>query len=137
MDWYDTLLYLHVLAAFILVAANVTAWAMYVGTAGGSRPSPLVRMAPMGGLLGVVGSLGVLIFGIWLAIYVKGYEVWDGWVLAAIVLWAIAGYAGTTLGRGYEAFRAGEAPASSLALHLILSGSILLLLIDMIWKPGA
>jgi len=72
MDWYDTLLYLHVLAAFILVAANVTAWAMYVGTAGGSRPSPLVRMAPMGGLLGVVGSLGVLIFGIWLAIYVKG-----------------------------------------------------------------
>ena len=78
MDWYDTLLYLHVLAAFILVAANVTAWAMYVGTAGGSRPSPLVRMAPMGGLLGVVGSLGVLIFGIWLAIYVKDYEVWDG-----------------------------------------------------------
>jgi len=58
-------------------------------------------------------------------------------VLAAIVLWAIAGYAGTTLGRGYEAFRAGEAPAPSLALHLILSGSILLLLIDMIWKPGA
>ena len=137
MDWYDTLLYLHVLAAFILVAANVTAWAMYVGTAGGSRPSPLVRMAPMGGLLGVVGSLGVLIFGIWLAIYVKGYEVWDGWVLAAIVLWAIASYAGTTLGRGYEAFREGSGTAPPLALHLILTGAILLLLIDMIWKPGA
>src|SRR6476620_10785169 len=136
MDWYDTLLYLHVLAAFILVAANVTAWAMYVGTAGGSRPSPLVRMAPMGGLLGVVGSLGVLVFGIWLAIYVKGYEVWDGWVLAAIVLWAISGWAGSTIGRRYDGLRNGSGTAPSLAMHLIFTVTILLLLIDMIWKPG-
>ena len=79
----------------------------------------------------------MLIFGIWLAIYVKGYEVWDGWVLGAIVLWAIASYAGTTLGRSYEAFREGNGTAPPLALHLILSGAILLLLIDMLWKPGA
>jgi hypothetical protein len=137
MSWYDTLLYLHVLAAFIVVAANVTAWAMYLATAGGSRRSPLVRLAPMGGLLGVVGSLGVLIFGIWLAIYVKDYEVWDGWVLAAIVLWAIAGYAGSTIGRRYEGLRAGTGAAPSLGLHLLLSGAVLLLLLDMIWKPGA
>jgi hypothetical protein len=110
---------------------------MYIGTAGGSRPSPLVRLAPMGGLLGVIGSLGVLIFGIWLAIYVKDYEVWDGWVLAAIVLWAVAGYAGSTLGRGYESLRAGTGQAPPLTLHLLLSGAVLLLLLDMIWKPGA
>ena len=53
------------------------------------------------------------------------------------MLWAVAGYAGTTLGRGYEAFREGNGTAPSLALHLILTGSILLLLLDMIWKPGA
>jgi hypothetical protein len=137
MDWYDTLLYLHVLAAFILVSAAVSGWAMYIATGGGSRPSPVLRMAPLGGLLGVVGSLGVVIFGVWLAIYVKGYEVWDGWVLGAIVLWAIGSYAGSTIGRKYEGLRAGTSEAPSLALHVVLTASILLLLIDMLWKPGA
>ena len=136
MSWYDTLLYLHVLAAFILVAAAVTGWAMYLATAGGSRPSPVLRMAPLGVVAGAIGSLGVLIFGIWLALYVKDYALWDGWVLAAIVLWLVVGWAGSAIGREYQAFRAGSGSAPSLAMHLIVTGTILLLLIDMIWKPG-
>jgi hypothetical protein len=136
MNWYDTLLYLHVLAAFILVTATVTCWALYVGTAGGSRQSPVLRMTTLGAAAGGIGSLGVLIFGIWLAIYVKGYEVWDGWVLGAIVLWAVSGWAGSTIGRKYQALRDGTGAAPSLAMHLIVTGTILLLLLDMIWKPG-
>ena len=37
-----------------------------------------------------VGGLGTLILGIWLALDVDGYEVWDGWILGAIVVWAFA-----------------------------------------------
>jgi hypothetical protein len=136
MSWYDTLLYLHVLAAFIVVTAVVTCWALYVGTGGGSRPSPVLRMTTMGAAAGGIGSIGVLVFGIWLAIYVKGYEVWDGWVLAAIVLWAISGWAGSTIGRRYDGLRNGSGTAPSLTMHLIFTVTILLLLIDMIWKPG-
>jgi hypothetical protein len=136
MSWYDTLLYLHVLAAFIVVTALITSWALYIGTAGGSRPSPVLRMTRLGAAAGGIGSIGVLVFGIWLAIYVKGYEVWDGWVLAAIVLWAVAGWAGSTIGRKYDKLREGAGAAPSLGLHLIMTAAILLLLIDMIWKPG-
>src|ERR1700752_3900690 len=107
MDWSDPLLSLHVLAAFALVAAAAAGWAIYVATGGGSRPSPVLRMAPMGVVLGAVGSLGGLIFGVWLAIYVKGYEVWDGWVLAAIVLWAVVGQVGSQVGRRYTELRSG------------------------------
>ena len=38
-----------------------------------------------------VGSLGTIIFGVWLAISLDAYQVWDGWVIAAIVLWAARG----------------------------------------------
>ena len=128
---YDTLIFLHVIGVFSLVAGIVMYSAFVLGGPVNNRSLGIA------GVLTAIGGTGALVFGVWLAIYVKGYEVWDGWVLAAIVLWAVAGYAGTTLGRGYEAFRAGTAPAPSLALHLTLTGSILLLLIDMIWKPGA
>ena len=52
-------------------------------------------MLGVANFLWAVGGLGTLVFGIWLAIYVDGYEVWDGWIITAIVLWAIA----TELGR--------------------------------------
>ena len=35
-----------------------------------------------------VGGLGVLVFGVWLALEVDGYELWDGWIIAAMVLWS-------------------------------------------------
>jgi hypothetical protein len=33
-------------------------------------------------------------FGIWLAISLDAYHPWDGWIIAAIVLWAVAGGTG-------------------------------------------
>ena len=62
--------------------------------------------------LWTLGSVAVLLLGIWLAIYVKGYEVWDGWVIAAIVLWAIAGGVGGKVGGAYRSMRRGAAYAA-------------------------
>jgi hypothetical protein len=33
-----------------------------------------------------VGLTGTLVFGVWLAISLDGYEPWDGWVIVAFVL---------------------------------------------------
>jgi glycerol uptake facilitator-like aquaporin len=98
----------------------------------------------------------VLVFGIWLAIDVDGYEVWDGWVIAALVLWLIMGALGSRTGRLYNAARdravalvrdGSNAPSAELraliqdrrALWLHVAGivTVVLLLIDMIFKPGA
>ena len=58
----------------------------------------LFRIQRVGDVLVAVGSIGVLIFGIWLAIDVDGYEVWDGWVIAALVLWLVMGAFGSRTG---------------------------------------
>ncbi len=47
----------------------------------------------------------MLVFGIWLAIDVDGYEVWDGWVIAALVLWFVMGALGSRTGKIYNAAR--------------------------------
>ena len=86
---YDTLLFLHVLAAFALVATVVIFSAFALGA------SPDARVLTVGNALWTIGGLGTIIFGVWLALYVQGYEIWDGWIITAIVLWAV----GTELGR--------------------------------------
>ena len=54
------------------------------------------------GILVGVGMMGAIIFGVWLAIHVEAYQVWDGWILASLVLWAIGGWAGGQAGRAFE-----------------------------------
>jgi hypothetical protein len=89
-----------------------------------------------------IGGAGTIIFGVWLALYVNGYEIWDGWIIAAIVLWAAA----AETGRRAHAGLVGKRPSGSevamsreaiIRWHLLRSGLILLLLADMIFKPGA
>jgi hypothetical protein len=79
------------------------------------------------------GSLGTLVFGIWLALSVGGYDLWDGWILAALVLWVIGVGTGERAG---AAFTQGDLRRGVL-LHSISTVAILLILADMIWKPGA
>jgi hypothetical protein len=130
---FDFLLTAHVLAAFALVATVVIFSAFALGLATDSR------VLTVGNVLWTVGGLGTLIFGIWLALYVKGYEIWDGWILTAIVLWAI----GTELGRraqaGYAAGADGSASGDGQAalMHWLRSLTVLALLVVMIYKPGA
>jgi hypothetical protein len=135
---YDTLLFLHVLSAFALVATVVIYSVFALGAA------PDLRVLMVGRVLWAAGGLGTLVFGIWLAIYLQNYELWDGWIIAAIVLWAIATEVGRRAEVGYTAL-AGTAPGEAVAagaeraalMHWLRSLLVLALLVVMIYKPGA
>jgi hypothetical protein len=132
---FDFLLFCHVLAAFFLLAMVV----MYSSFAlGGPAPTRAVTVAQV---LDGVGGAGTIIFGVWLALYVNGYELWDGWIIAALVLWAAAAETGR---RAHAALTPAPADGPSPAVdpvmvrfHLIRTALVLLLLADMIFKPGA
>jgi uncharacterized membrane protein len=94
---YDVLLFLHVIGAFALMGALTLFSIVIVATWRAQRPSDIVEFAGItrvGGLLVTVGSLMTVVFGVWLAIDLDQYNLWDGWVLAAIVLWAIGSETG-------------------------------------------
>ena len=128
---YETLLFLHVLGAFILVATLGLYWAFYVGSAS------LLRLSGVALPLWGLGSVSVLVFGIWLAFDVSGYEIWDGWILAAIALWLVQGAFGSKLSQGYKKMAGGMAERPTLSAHVVATAAVTLLLIDMVWKPGA
>lgn len=121
---YEWLLFLHVLSAFSLGTAYVVLW---VALLGGDRAAG--RMTRTANILASVGLPGVFVFGVWLAIDADDYHPWDGWILAALALWAIAGETGR---------RAGALGQPRAPLFLtVSSATVLLLLVDMIYKPGA
>ena len=127
---YDWLLFLHVLAAFMLASTVVTYSALVLGAPAGARAVSVAN------IMWDVGGLATLVLGIWLAIDVDGYEVWDGWIIAAIVLWVVA------TGLGQEVRKAvgdrGDVTAGRAAtLHWLRALTVLALLVLMIWKPGA
>jgi uncharacterized membrane protein len=123
------------------------------------RPGEVVRtfrMSTLGDVLSGIGALGTLAFGIWLAFEVDGYKLWDGWIIAAFVLWAIGGglvdraarHYRRVRGRASALLRDGRNEPSSelselltaqraLVLHGLGVALTVLLLADMIWKPGA
>jgi hypothetical protein len=159
MSLEDWVFALHLLSAATLVGALVMSWIVVVGlltvdTADGTLS--LNRVAMVAAAATVVGVVLVIIFGIWLAILRTAFAVWDGWVIAAIVLWAIAVVAvyrsfveyrksveqaraliaaGKT-GPSPELAASNRAPAG-LALRALASVAVLLIVVDMIWKPGA
>jgi len=156
---YDWLLFLHVASAFALISAVVLASVLLVVVRNRDVPSEvarLFRLTRLGDVLGGVGSVGALVFGIWLAIDVKGYELWDGWIIAAFVLWLMMGAFGGRTTKSINAIRdrsralaaeSGDAPNPELRslvrdprglwLHAATAVAVLLLLVDMIFKPGA
>ena len=139
MDLYDWLLFLHVLSAFLVVGMLTALWALIAAT----RPAAPILSAesamrfgrPAGGLIGA-GMGGVLVFGIWLAIDVDGYELWDGWILASLVLWIVAAWAGGQAGQTFERDPVGER-REGVRFQAVYSIVILIILVLMIWKPGA
>jgi hypothetical protein len=153
------ILALHVLSAFALVAAIVLFWVMIVAVRRTDTPEATIRMAAVvkvGNAAGGIGGVGTIVFGIWLAFSVGGYDIWDGWIIAAIVLWFVATGIGGRTGKEYmagmkkaqELHAAGQTGPSTellainrtqrgLVLHAAASLTTLLILIDMIWKPGA
>ena len=159
MSLYEWLLFLHVLTAFALVAAIVLYTFIVLTARGLEVPSEIARvfrLSRVGDVLIAVGSISVLILGIWLAIEVDRYKVWDGWIVAAIVLWIVFGAIGSRVGKHYDAARkrartlvaeGRNAPDAELtgmmrsttrtALQLTSAAIVLVMLVDMIYKPGA
>jgi uncharacterized membrane protein len=160
VDTYDWLLFLHVASAFALVAALVVYWVIAVAGRNVDRPVESLRyfrIAKPANVLVIAGTIGTLIFGIWLAIHVDGYSVFDGWVLAALALWVVAAVTGQRGGVAYAQAqkvaqrlegegRAGEASEElrtlltdrrAMWLNIVSSVAVLLILVDMIYKPGA
>jgi predicted integral membrane protein DUF2269 len=158
VSFYDWLLSFHVLAAFALVAALTIYWIVAVAARGVDRPADSLRyfrITKPANVAIIVGTLGTLLLGIWLAIDADAYQVWDGWVLAAIVLWAISAETGR---RGGVTYQEAEKQAKALVaegrnepnaeltarlrdrtaalLNVASTVAILLILVDMIWKPG-
>ena len=146
MSRYEVLLFLHLLSAFALVAGLTLYFTVLVGArraASAADAMPLLRMTGLATALWNVGGLGVLVFGVWLALDV--YEIWDAWILLAIFLWVIASAAGGPLSNDYRtasdeggdaALATVRASRTSLLLAVASAASFALLLV-MIFKPGA
>ena len=149
----------HVLSAFSLVAGSTLFWVLVVVVRRIDTPEDTLRLGPVarvGNATIGIGLGGTIIFGVYLAFAVDGYAIWDGWILAALVLWFVGAALGRRVGEAYmqgpkkalELKEAGETGPNSelLALnrtsrgvlfHALTSAVLLLIIIDMIWKPGA
>jgi uncharacterized membrane protein len=155
ISFYSWILALHLLSAFAVAAALVLfSVLVFVGRRMTTleQTRTLFRVAPIGTALFIGGAALVLIFGVILALDSDQFNIWDPWVIAGIVLWAItAGLAqrsGTYYSEiakqaessdaGTEAaviarLRAAEGPLT----HYAIVGVFVLLVLDMIFKPGA
>lgn len=159
MEFNDWLLALHVLSAFALAGAIVFFWVVVLALRRAELPGEIAnvgRLLPIGTITVGIGSVGAVVFGIWLAIALDGVQVWDGWVIAAIVIWVVAVETGRRSGEVYregiekaaEHAAAGQTgpdaeaqalvrSSHALLLHTVATVAIVLILADMIWKPGS
>ena len=131
---YHTLLFLHVLSAFLMVSGVVIFSAFVLG-------SPVTRPLKLAAeILWGIGGVGTIVFGVWLALNRPQYEIWNGWIIAAIVLWVLAYGAGAQVSRSIKP--GDEASPAALDRRVKFSHWmrvlwVVLLLVDMVWKPWA
>jgi hypothetical protein len=129
---YHALLFFHVLSAFLLFGAVV----MYSAFVLGAPVDPRARM--IAEILWGVGGVGTLALGIWLALYLDAYKIYDGWIIAAIVLWFLATGAGARTSRGVQPAADPVAIDSrAAAMHWLRTLLVVALLVVMVYKPGA
>jgi uncharacterized membrane protein len=153
------MLALHVLSAFAWVAGLVLFWVLVVAVRRTDTAEATIRIQPVvrvGNAAVGIGMGGTIILGLWLAFSVGDYELWDAWIIAALVLWVISAPLGQRTGAAYmegankarELQTAGEPgpnpellalnrTSRGVVLQSLWSLVVLLILIDMIWKPGA
>jgi hypothetical protein len=159
VSFEDWIFAIHLLSAATLVGALVMSWILTVAlrsvdTAGTTLSFNRVAMVGATAIgVGLVVSIG---FCIWLAILREAFHPWDGWVIAAIILWCIATAAIVRAVAEYRkpAEKARELIASGqtgpsdeltalnrsstgLLLRALASVAIVLIVIDMVYKPGA
>jgi hypothetical protein len=149
----------HVLSAFSLIAGLILFWVLIVVGRNIDTPGDTLRLGPVarvGNATVGIGMGGTILFGVYLAFAIDGYAIWDGWILAALVLWFVGAALGRRTGAEYiraptkamELEEAGQTGPNAellalnrtsrgVLLHSVTSLVALLILIDMIWKPGA
>jgi hypothetical protein len=155
----DWIFALHLLSAATLVGSLVMSWIVVVALRSADRAHEtlsLNRVAMVGTALTLVALVGAIGFGIWLVLLRDRFQLWDGWVIAALVLWSIAAVAllrsfveyGKAPARARALVASGETTRSDelaalnrsttgLLLRTVASAAIVLIVVDMIWKPGA
>ena len=158
MTFDDWLLALHVLSAFAYVGGIVLFWILIVAVRKVDTPKGTIRMEPVvkvGNAAVGIGAVGTIVLGIWLAFSVGSYAIWDGWIVAALVLWVLSTPIGQRTGVEYtrgltkakELDAAGQTGPNAellalnrttrgVVLHALASLVVLLILLDMIFKPG-
>jgi uncharacterized membrane protein len=152
-----TLLFLHLLSAFLFVSGAVAAGIAQLSALRRERPSEialLFRTARVGALFTSIGGLLTLIFGAWLVSDLD-LSFGDAWISGALGLWLAAMVLGGLGGRSARHARElaerlaaeGDRPSEelrglvghrpSLLLSYAATVAILAVLVLMVWKPGA
>ena len=155
---YEWLLFFHVTGAFLFLGGVVVAWVLGIAAVRRRTPSEIALLMRLTGTAAASIGLGMFLtlgFGIWLVADVDVYDITDGWILASVVMWAVAAALGGRGGKRDKQTRLyaerlaaeGDAPSAELdarvrdplALSFNLASSLLglAILILMIWKPGA
>jgi hypothetical protein len=124
---YEWLLFLHLIGAFAAMGSVVVFSVLLLG---GDRVAGQ-QLTFLGRRLWDVGGLLTLVFGVWLAL--DDYSIGDGWILTALVLWAIAAGTGIRIGMAFESGKTEQVRP----LYAVMTLSVLALLFVMIFKPGA
>jgi hypothetical protein len=157
MGFYDWMLALHLLSAFAVAAALVLYSVLVVSgrrMTSLEQANALWRVAPIGGPLIGAGMGLVFVFGVILALNggTADFKLWDLWVIIGIVLWVLLGAIGRSSGNYYvdveKIAKAGGPDAErtvlerlrspvGLRLHGLTLALFLLLLLDMVFKPGS
>lgn len=157
MDLYDWLLFLHVAGAFMVLGGAVMAVIFNVTALRRERPSEialLYKLTQTAAALVSTGMLVTLAIGLWL-VHEAHYGYGETWVVLALVLWVVSGALGGIGGGREKQTRllaerlSGEGDALTgelrgrlrdpVTLGLSYGSGVLVLviLILMIWKPGA
>jgi hypothetical protein len=159
MSFQDWIFSFHLLFAATLVGGLVMSWIVVVAMRSVDAAAETLsfnRVAMVGAVAIVLGLFGTIVLGIWVAILRPQFHPWDGWVIGAIVLWGVATVALLRSFAEYrkpalkakeliESGRAGPSDelmalnrtSTGLLLRALASAAIVLIVIDMIYKPGA
>lgn len=159
MSFQDWIFSFHLLFAATLVGGLVMSWIVVVAlfsTDAAEETLGFSRVATIANIAIVLGLPGTIALGIWLAILRPEFHPWDGWIVAAIVLWVGATAAvlrsfveyRKPAAKSRQLIAAGHLGASEelATLNRSLTGvlfravgsvAIVLIVIDMIYKPGA
>jgi hypothetical protein len=137
MSLYETLLFLHVLGAFALVAGTtaMAPFALGWGSAALERIGS-ARLAATGAILSGIGAVLTLVLGLWL-VGEADYSFFRFWILGSLVMWAVAGYSNGEVSKAARDVVKGQDGSRDVKTIWIVDAlGATILLVLMIWKPG-